>query len=260
MRGMGILIRQRENIKYIQDELPGKDPFCYRIDPPDDVRLYFSNVGGTFEYVEFFGQAARAQHYAWSSAELTGRYPEFLFAPDETTTEGYAFLFMNLFHDDAWLAEHAPGIRPENAQAVSKSLAFITLANIRSSCASIEYEIALQSSNNVRSGELSSRFAELQKRATHFGMPAELYLANIDDPYCSVRKWRALVFEAALREHLLTRFGRRWWASRKAADELIDLWNTSSRYTVDEIASMVGFGPLSIDLLTEKLTEAVRGD
>jgi hypothetical protein len=63
-----------------------------------------------------------------------------------------------------------------------------------------------------------------------------------------------------LREHLRTRWGRRWWASRKAGDELIDLWNVSSRYTVEELARQIGFGEISFDLLADSLIAAMKED
>ena len=49
------------------------------------------------------------------------------------------------------------------------------------------------------------------------------------------------------------RHGHRWWASRKAGDELIDLWNTASRYSVEELARLIGFGEISFDLIAELL-------
>ncbi len=58
----------------------------------------------------------------------------------------------------------------------------------------------------------------------------------------------------------MTRYGRRWWASRKAGDELIDLWNTSSRYTVEELARLIGIGEISFDLLAESLIAAMKED
>ncbi|MBV9959004.1 MAG: hypothetical protein JO360_11315, partial [Acidobacteria bacterium] len=48
-----------------------------------------------------------------------------------------------------------------------------------------------------------------------------------------------------------------WWASRKAGDELIDLWNTSSRYSVEELAQLLGLGELSFDLLAETCISAM---
>jgi hypothetical protein len=85
-----------------------------------------------------------------------------------------------------------------------------------------------------------------------------MYLMDVDDGFYSAAYLRAWAFEAGLREHLKTRYGSRWWTSRKAGDDLIDLWSTSSRYTVEELASLIGFGDLNFDLLAEQLIQEVE--
>ena len=59
-------------------------------------------------------------------------------------------------------------------------------------------------------------------------------------------------------EHLRTRHGRRWFSSRAAGDELIDVWNTASRHTVEELARLVWGGALSFDLMADTLTAALE--
>jgi hypothetical protein len=67
------------------------------------------------------------------------------------------------------------------------------------------------------------------------------------------------LFESQLREYLKTQFGLRWWASRRAGEMLIDLWNTGQRYTVEELAAMIGLGDLDFDWLASELLEQVEG-
>ncbi|MDQ5836727.1 MAG: hypothetical protein M3379_08110, partial [Acidobacteriota bacterium] len=69
---------------------------------------------------------------------------------------------------------------------------------------------------------------------------------------------RARLFAAGLGEHLRTRHGRRWFASRAAGDELIDVWSTASRYTVEELARLLWSGALSFDLMADTLTAALE--
>lgn len=84
-------------------------------------------------------------------------------------------------------------------------------------------------------------------RDTHEQLPPALYL-------------RARLFATALGEYFRTRYGHRWWAARKAADELIDLWNTGARYTVEELASLAGLGELNFDLLADTTEAALRSE
>jgi hypothetical protein len=40
---------------------------------------------------------------------------------------------------------------------------------------------------------------------------------------------------------------------------LIDIWNTASRYSVEELARLVWGGALSFDLMADALTAALEG-
>jgi hypothetical protein len=61
-----------------------------------------------------------------------------------------------------------------------------------------------------------------------------------------------------LREHLKTRFGARWWASRMAGNLLKEMWETGDRYTADEMAAQIGIGPIEFDPLIEEFNRAVK--
>jgi hypothetical protein len=185
------------------------------------------------------------------------QHPEFIYSPDYATTESYAFLLNHLFHDATWLKEHRPGITEEESRNIARDLALLTTHTIRRYGAKLRYEIGLHDSTHVRSEENSSKYAQLQTEATGFERSPALYLMDVDDGFYAGAYLRAWAFEAALREHLRTRYGRRWWASRRAGDELIDLWNTSSRYSVEELSRMLGLGELSFDLLAETCVAAM---
>lgn len=253
MGNLGIRAEQQSNI-HIDDEVrPRKHPraACFRIQPPDDVRLLVAPIGGAYDYMTLFHEAGHAQHFGWTSRDLMTQHPEFIFSPDYATTESYAFLFNHLYHDAGWLREHRPGLGAEQARSIVRDLAVLTTHTIRRFCAKLRYEIPLHDSSQVRSENLAATYSALQTEATGFKRSSAHYLSDVDDGFYAGAYLRAWVFEAALREYLRTRYGRRWWASRKAGDELIDLWNTSSRYNVEELARLLGLGELSFDLLAD---------
>jgi hypothetical protein len=259
MRALGIRIEQQKNIHIDSELRPNKNPraACFRINAPEDVRLLLSPVGGVYDYTVLFHEAGHAQHFAWSSRELTERYPEFMHAPDHSTTEGYAFIINYLFLDPLWLAEYLPGAGREHVRDIMWSIALLALHNVRRYCAKVRYELLLHENGAVRSEQLARAYAEIQTEATLFRRPPALYLWDVDDGFYSAAYLRAWAFEVSLREHLRTRHGHRWWATRRAGDELIDLWNTSSRYTVEELAKLIGFNELSFELLADSLISAV---
>ena len=262
MGGLGIRVEQQQNIHIDGEARALKYPraACFRIDPPRDVRLLLAPIGGVYDYTVLFHEAGHAQHFGWTSRDLAARHPEFVYAPDYATTEGFAFLFNYLFLDATWLAERRGGISPSQARSIVRDLALLTTHNIRRYCAKLSYEIALHDSPNVRSEQLAATYATLQEQATGFRHNPALHLSDVDDGFYVAAYLRAWAFEVGLREHLCTRYGRRWWAARKAGDELIDLWNTSSRYSVEELARLIGFGEIGFDQLADALIAAMNED
>lgn len=259
MAGLGIRVEQQKNIHIDSELRPTKNPraACFRIDAPDDVRLLLAPVGGVYDYTVLFHEAGHAQHFGWSSREMVKRYPEFLYPSENATTEGYAFLLNYLFLDPLWLREYLPNVGTARMRDILSSLALLTLHNVRRYCARLRYELMLHDSANVRSEHLAHTYAQLQTEATAFKRSHLLYLWDVDDGFYVAAYLRAWAFEVGLREHMRTRHGRRWWNSRRAGDELIDLWNTSSRYTVEELAKLIGFGELNFELLADSLISAV---
>lgn len=262
MKGLGIHVERQQNIMIDGEPRPFKNPraACLRIKPPDDVRLLLSPIGGAYDYRTLFHEAGHAQHLGWSSRELAAQYPEFIYAPDYATTEAHAFLFQHLFLDSLWLREYRSSLSAEQQTDAVRALALRTTSTVRRLCAKLKYEIVLHDNAQVRSEQLSATYSALQAEATGFRRSPRLYLTDVDDEFYVAAYLRAWTFEAGLREHLRTRYGRRWWASRKAGDELIDMWNTSSRYTVEELARMIGFGEISFDLLADTLMAALTGE
>lgn len=259
MSGLGIRVERQHNIQIDAEARPNKNPraACFRINAPDDVRLLVAPVGGVYDYTVLFHEVGHAQHFGWSSRELVNRYPEFLFTPEHGTTEGYAFLLNYLFLDPLWLKEYLPNVSDENVRDIRASLALLTLHNIRRYCAKLRYEIELHDNPTVQGEHLAETYARLQREATLFGRAPHLYLWDVDDGFYVAAYLRAWAFEVGLREHMLVRHGSRWWKSNRAGDDLIDLWNTSSRYTVEELAKLIGFGELSFELLADSLIAAV---
>lgn len=253
MKGMGIRIEQQTNIHIDCEMRPLKHPraSCLRINPPDDVRLITAPIGGAYDYLTLFHEAGHAQHLGWTSREIMTTHPEFIYAPDHATSEGFAFLLNHLFHDPRWLQEHRPGVSVEHAQLIARDLALLTTHTIRRFCAKLRYDIALHDCTQVSSEVLAATYAALQTEATGFVRSPAMYLSDVDDGFYSGAYLRAWAFEAGLREYLRTRYGYRWWASRKAGDELIDLWSTASRYSVEELTRLLGQGELDFDLLAE---------
>jgi hypothetical protein len=234
------------------DTTPQPQPaFCAPIRVPDEIKLIVNPVGGQANYREFLRESGHAQHFAWTSRNI---YPEFRIGGDGAVQRAWGMLLENLTLDGRWLmgalgfAENAP---------FRQALAAFKLMAARRYAALLTYESEFHSERLANSA--GARYAELMTDAVRARFDEADCLRDLDDEFYSESFLRGCLFESQLREYLKTQFGLRWWASRKAGETLIDLWNTGQRYTVEELAAMIGLGELDFDWLASELLEQVEG-
>jgi oligoendopeptidase F len=252
MEGLGISARAQKNILIDSEPRPHKSSraFCIAVSVPEDVRLVIRPVGGQSDYQALLHEGGHAQHYGWASALLR---PEFKYTGDYALTETYAFLFNHLVSDAAWL-DQLLSFR-DSANFIN-SVMLARLVVIRRYAAKLIYELKLHAGGGL--AESAESYSELQTAATRFRTGPTESLYDLDDGFYSASYLRAWAFEVMLREHLKSRFGQRWWASRRAGSYLKEMWETGDRYTADEMASQIGIGPISFDPLTDEFNRALK--
>ncbi|MDQ3754684.1 MAG: hypothetical protein M3371_08135 [Acidobacteriota bacterium] len=262
LAGLGIRIEQQTSLQLeeVSPRAVVSSAQCCALSPPEDVRLLYRAQGGAHLCQDFFHEAGRAQQFAWASRELAARHPELVRPPSETTGEANAFLFRFLLCDAAWIGERR-GVKPAEARAIARAIALVELYEARRNCAVLTYEDELARSTDPHSEQLAATYETSLTEATGFHHPAAVRWFGVgEQSITAADEFRARLFAAALREYLRTRYGHRWWDSRKAGDELIDLWNTASRYTLEELASLMGVGALDVELLADALSGVLRED
>ncbi|HVF57611.1 MAG TPA: hypothetical protein VM934_15755 [Pyrinomonadaceae bacterium] len=231
---------------------------CFAVKPPEDVRFVLgSATGGMGWFRTSLREAGRAQHLAWASRDLSVRYPEFVYPPDCATGEAYGLLLSGLLHEAVWL-EGRRGWRATEAQEVARFVALAEMYEVRRACAGLRHWLTLSTADDLRSEGLIETYAALYGEATGFRHEAATHMLDAESAAGAAAFLRARLFASGLREHLRERFGARWYAARGAGDELIDLWNTASRYPVEELARLVWGGELDFDLLADELVTAVN--
>lgn len=256
---LGIRVETQRNIRLDDEARPLKKswPSCFAVNPPDEVHLVWDvQRGGANLYRQFFHQAGRAQHFGWSSRDAAARYPELVHAPEGSVRAGQAALFSGLLRDAAWLGE-LRALRATEAQEAARFLALRELYETRRDCARLLYWLELSEAQDARSEHLAQSYGALYSEATGFQRQRSLGLADLDEVRGAPESLRARLFAESLREHLRARYGRRWYAARAAGDELIDMWNTASRYRAEEMAQLVWGGSLDFELLADALTAAL---
>jgi hypothetical protein len=250
---LGFNSEKQLNLAIDSESRPGKQSqaFCSPIRVPDEIKLSFNLSGGQANYRELLREAGRAQLYAWTSRSL---YPEFRFGGDRAVVEAWGLLFENLALDERWLMTTFGFV--ENME-FRRALTVFRLIRLRQRAALLDYEIEFHSGGPASGA--GARYAELITDAARVRFDGTERLRSLDDAFHSADFLRALAFESQMREYLKTRFGVRWWASSKAGETLIDLWNTGRRHTVEELAPMIGLGSLDFDWLASELLESLEG-
>jgi hypothetical protein len=250
---LGFSSEKQSNLAIDLEPRPGKQPqaFCSPIRVPDEIKLSVNLTGGQTNYREFLREAGRAQLYAWTSRNL---YPEFRLGGDRAVVEAWGLLFENLIADERWLMATFGFV--ENME-FRRALAVFRLLRLRLRAALLDYEVEFHS-GGMASGA-GARYVESMTDAARVRFDGTERLRSLDDAFHSADFLRASAFEAQMREYLKTHFGVRWWASRKAGETLIDVWNTGRRHTVEELASMIGLGALDFDWLASESLESMEG-
>jgi hypothetical protein len=259
--GLGVRVESLRNLHIDEVARPGKgaETACFAVAPPGDVRLVVGQGAGGLDFQRrSFHEGGRAQMLAWASRETSARYPEFVHAPDRAAEFGHGLLLSGLLREPAWLAARR-GMRAAEAEEMARLSALLDLYAARRDCASLAYALALDAAADARSDSLAEEYATTFGGATGFRHTAAARLLDADEWFGSATRLRARLFASSLGEHLRARHGRRWFEARRAGEELIDVWNTASRYGAEELARLAWGGELSFELLAESSLTALDG-
>ncbi|MEJ7617106.1 MAG: hypothetical protein WKF30_09145 [Pyrinomonadaceae bacterium] len=259
LNSLGLRLEQQSNLTVERGDAtqPGPDPACFAINPPQEVVLFIGHAQGALGLATLLHQGAKAQSYGWISRITAERYPELTHAVDCAAPDGYGCLFRTLLHEPLWLAEQANLPHQEAAWAAA-AFAFLHAHEVRRACAALQCRLWQNENFDFRAERVRASFAEAFTSATNFVYHPDQYLMDMEHLIECEAKLRAWSFAAGLNEYLRTRYGRRWWASRRAADELVDLWSTGSRHKVEELSRMLGFAENNFELLTDELNVAAK--
>jgi hypothetical protein len=259
--GLGVRLDSQRNLRVEDAPRAGKasETGCFAVEPPEDVRLSVGVGAGGLGFLRgSLAEGGRAQMFAWASRETSRRHPEFLHAPDRATELGHGLLFVALTREPAWF-ESRRRVRAAEAAALARASALFDLYRARRECASVAVALALERAAGGPSEQSAEEYAARLTEATGFRHEAATHLLDADEWFESATRLRARLLAAALREHLRERHGRRWFESRRAGEELIDVWNTASRHRAEELSRLLTGGELGFELLADASHAALAG-
>jgi hypothetical protein len=248
---LGIDLDGQTNVHLDIEQRPQKTPraFCAPIEVPDKVMLVIQPIGGADDWRAFFHEAGHTEHYANTSRDL--RMEEKRLG-DSAVTEGWAMLLQHLTDEPAWLTRRLDFPRPDEYAA--EGMLWL-LFFVRRYSAKLLYELEFHGNGGIEA--MPKRYVELLGNALKIEPSSANYLADIDEGFYVYSYLRSWAFEAQLRDHLRSRFGTEWFASREAGSLLQELWAEGQRPTADEILDEVTGAKLEMEAVADRVRESL---
>jgi hypothetical protein len=248
-QGLGFDPARQNNLRLDPEPRAQKQShaFCAPIAVPEEIILSYQIREGQENYRDFFTAAGHAQHFAWTSRNLPPEFRILTQWGDRAAQESWGFLLQSLMLDRQWLMGTVGFL--ESGKFLER-LACMRLLSMRWNAAMSVYETGAYASGTHSVS--ADRYAERMSDATRVRYDGTGRLRDLDDFFLAADRLRAFAFEAQFRDYLKTRYGARWWTSRKAGEMLIDLWNIGQRHSVEELAGMIGLGELDYDSLASE--------
>ena len=246
---LGIDLDSQENVHLDIDQRPQKTPraFCAPIEVPDKVMLVIQPIGGADDWRAFFHEAGHTEHFANTSPDL--RMEEKRLG-DSAVTEGWAMLLQHLTDNPAWLSRRLDFPRPQDYAA--EGMVWL-LFFVRRYSAKLLYELEFHGGGDLAA--MPARYVELLGDALRIEPSPANYLADIDEGFYVNAYLRSWAFEAQLHDHLRTRFGSEWFASREAGSLLRERWAEGQRPTADELLQEVAGTAIEMEAVADRVRE-----
>jgi hypothetical protein len=165
---------------------------------------------------------------------------EFRYLGRNDLTEGFAFLFENLFVNKAFLTD-VVGMSEEDADAFRGYMLFIQLSKTRGLAYDVLYETKLYAD------ELDDPLAYYRSLGSENPifpdnpMTEESGYLSGDQDFYSLSYLNALIMEAQLRAKLEEKFGERWFADPAAGDWLREIYAQGYHFTPDSLCHHIGY-------------------
>ena len=248
LRRMGIDPQAGGRIRIDDEPRPKKTPRAFVATPriPDEVILVVRPGGGPDDYAAFLHELGHALHYAYTDARLPVEYRRL---GDASVTEAFAFLLDGLLRERGWLRRFVGLARPADLLRLT---ALHKLYFLRRYAGKLAYELLLHAEGATpRSADA---YRELLSGAALVDWPSELYLADLDTFFYSARYLRAWIFEAQLRDLLRERFDEEWYRNDRTGPFLLALWREGQRHTMEELATELDLGPLSLEPVLRQIS------
>ncbi len=254
MYDMGIDLEKQENIHLDVESRKNKSPraFCSTVKVPSEIYLVVMPTGGQDDFEAMFHEGGHAEHFGGTSPDLDFEYR---YLGDNAVTEGYAFTLEHLMQSRDWMMNYI-GLDREEASEFVYFSNNIKLWFCRRYAGKLKYEISLHDGSGIEGKD--EEYARILTESNNMQYFPENYLRDVDSSFYCANYIRAWMFEAQLKDYIVSNFGSSWFKNKKAGSFLRELWYYGQKYDPVEILNQIGFKDLDIGYLINSLLEGVK--
>lgn len=240
------------SIKIDSANRPRKNPraVCYWPNPPKEVHLVIKPIGGEQDFEAMLHEGGHALHGASCNPKLP--YTLRALARSNALTETYAFIFEDLVFEPAWLTSFL-NISAYTGERIKKHAYFVNLMMLRRYLGKFTYEYQMFSS--LLKGRTLQQGPTLYKRnleeTTGFVTPKINWLVDMDSGFYSAEYLRAWIAAAQIKDYLAKKFGKIWFANKKAGKFLLQLLARGVTDEIEDVVKKLGYKPWDTSFLVE---------
>lgn len=220
--------------------------FCAPVKIPEEIYVVTAPLGGLKDYGALLHELGHALHYGYMDKTLPFEYKRL---GDASLSEGFASFFDHFIYNPEWLAKYL-GFKKNKDYLLAVS--FKQLYLLRWYMGELLYEFELR--KNPDTTGKNKIYKNIMYDACKVEFPEFMFLAAIDMDFFITRYIRAELFSSLLWDYLENTIGKRWFESKSTGEILKDIWKDGQKYTVDEIATRLGYRKLGYKSLVNRIT------
>lgn len=205
------------------------DGICVGVEIPGEVHVFVKPVGGLIDVETALHELGHAFFLSHVDASLPTEYRRLY--RSAALDEAFAFLFMDLIDNPAWLTGVA-GMPTDKAEALTGLVRTKRLCLIRRYMGKFLAEKELHETGNIKNSEPYRRHLSA---ATGFTYEPEGYLIDMETDFYSLDYLMAWAGANVLRRFLETRFGDEWFRRPEAGSFLKEIARNGRRHPLDRV-------------------------
>lgn len=230
-RGLGFDPWSRPDIITDISDSPTKNPngICIGVEIPGEIYVLTKPVGGLIDVETLLHETGHAFFLSHFDPDLPVEYRRLYRSPalDET----FAFLFMGLIENRAWLTGMA-GVPGDVAEKLADLFRTKRLCLIRRYSGKFLAEKEFYETGNIKNSEPYCRYL---KKSTGFVYEPEGYLIDMEPDFYSLDYLMAWCGADVLQEFLEIRFGLEWFARAEAGAFLKEIAYAGRRDPLEKV-------------------------